>query len=267
VVASTSSLGGCESIADLTAPRVVDAEAGVDEAGVPSVPPGKIRLASPQVTSPFIRLGSSAPSTTATTTVVAGDLLVVAVAWTYGSLLNAASAMTVSDSLGNSWQSATSVYNNYLMGAGSHCKADAQIFYAVNVKGGSDVVTLTTNQPGNTYFGFTLLEYSGIATTRPLDAFGGQATPPGGSNLVASPSLAVTAAKDLIVAVFADTAGGGLMSAGPGFTLRGSDTSLYAMMEDNLPGLGPDNHVATATLPNGATDNCWAVATAAFRSP
>ena len=235
------------------------ADGGGTGADADSGSPPDIRLASPAVTSDFTSTGAS---TTATAEVVTGDLLVVAVAWTYMNLQSNPPAMAVSDSLGNSWQPATSIIDNYQVGPTSNCKADAQIFYAAHAAGGHDVVTVTSNQPGNTIFGFTLLAYAGAAANKPLDAFGGQTAPPAGSNQMSSPALAITEAKEIIVAVFTDTVGSGLMTPGTGFTRQGSNTSLYAMVED---GPAPQDHIATANLPSGATNNCWSVAAAAFR--
>jgi hypothetical protein len=132
----------------------------------------------------------------------------------------------------------------------------------VNEKTGAALVTLTSTQTGNTAFGFTLLACTGIASTAPVDDFGGQANAPGGSNVVSSPALTLTGPQDLVVAVFTDTAGGGSMNPGAGLSVRGSNPSLYSMVEDNLPG----SFVATASLPGGATDNCWSVAVAAFHA-
>jgi hypothetical protein len=226
--------------------------------------PGVIKLATPPVTTTFVAIGDSTLSTSATMPVAAGNLLVVAASWTYGTNLGSPPTMTVSDSLGNAWSSATMAYDNYQTGPSSKCKADAQIFYAASTGSGSDVVTLTNSQQGNTMFGFTVMAYSGLA--KAPDDFGGTATPPGGANLMSSPPLNLTGSKDLVVAVFTDTAGGGLMVPGNGFTLRGSNTGLYSMVEDNLPGVAAGRVAATALLPNNATDNCWSVAVAGFKA-
>ena len=263
--------GGGATSADAASGDVEGGRAGTDGgsdgAGGPPTTSG-IKLATPAVTSPLVDLNDpdAGASTVVTTTVHQGDLLVAGVAWTYGVLEAAPPALTVSDALGNTWQPATMAYDNYESGPGGHCKADAQIFYATNANGGSDVVTMTTSQAHNTTFTFTLLEYAGAFGSNPVDAFQGQATPPSGSNLISAPPVVLSGTTDVIVAVFIDTAGGGLMTPGAGFVLRGSNAGLYSMVEDDLlpTGASAGTQTASASLPPGATDNCWAAAVAAF---
>jgi hypothetical protein len=252
---SASSSGGASSTSSSSS------SSGSTSGGTPGAP---LKLAGPPSSS---TLEGAAAQTSVSTTTQAGDLLVVAAYWTYGSV-SASPKLTVTDSLGNTFVAATQVYDNYQANGGVRCKAVAQIFYAANVKAGADTITVTTSQPGNTTFGFTAIEYVGAATTSPLDDQVGLSTPPGGTNTMTAPALSLSGPRAVVVAVFTDTVGPGQVVPGPGFQLRGSNAALYAMVQDNLPGTtGAASVTATASLPSGATDKCWSVAAAGFKSP
>jgi hypothetical protein len=193
-----------------------------------------------------------------TAQVGAGNLLVAAVYWD----VTAASLTSVGDSLGNTWHQALA--QTHLK---TPCTASSivQIWYAENVHGGMDTVTVTFTQGGD-YLDFYLLEYSGVATTGALDAQGGQIAM-NATNMV-SVDLTTTH-QDLIVGIFADTTGVH-MTPGTGYEAVGQDTYFSALVVDNLtgsagPGVGPGAHVVSEML--GGSDACWAASAVAFRGP
>src|SRR5205814_268119 len=112
---------------------------------------------------------------------------------------------------------------------------------------------------------FLAVEYAGIALAGALDS---QATKPApaSSNAMSVSALATTSPLDVVVGVFADTAGTGVMTAGSGFAARTLDDQFYSLIEDDLPGTLPASVAPGAALPVGTSDNCWVAAAASFRA-
>ena len=95
-------------------------------------------------------------------------------------------------------------------------------FYYANTTGGADTVTVTF-AGAITYASLQCSEYSGVATSSPLDKFASnsQTTPGTGANAVTSGSVTTTTDGQLIVGwSTALTVGAGTTSAGTGFTGR-----------------------------------------------
>lgn len=194
----------------------------------------------------------TAKTNSATLSVGAGSALVVA---TYE---NGTQAMSVSDTLGNTWVAAT-------MTAGTSCSTSVgKLWYALNAKGGPDTVTVTV--ASTTDIGITVAEYAGVALASALDAQSA-AIAPSSSNAMAAPSLTTTAARSVIVALFHDTYGGGTMTPGAGFVARARDTGFYTLLQDDAPGVGPGVHPVTAALPVGTSDACWGGMAVALKAP
>jgi hypothetical protein len=196
---------------------------------------------------------------TASITVTAGtgDLLVVAAFWD----ATAATIMSVGDSLGNTWQSTSPQVH-----LKNPCTSSAlmQIWYAENVHGGMDTVSVTLTQGGGD-LDFFLLEYSGVATVQSLDSQGGQVATTAGNMMSAS---ITTTQPDLVIGLFADT-NGDAMTAGSGFQSLGQSTYFSALVEDNLPGgngTGTPAGAVDVTAQLGASDACWAASAVAFRA-
>jgi hypothetical protein len=182
----------------------------------------------------------------------AGNLLVAAVYW-YGSNVE-----TISDTLGNTWNSVP-VQDN------PTGPTDVQIWYAQNIKGGANTVTLS--QPVPVYVGFYLIEYSGIATTNALDTVAGKIAP-ASSNVADTGNLTTSGSQDLIVGLFADSWGSGTMTPAPGWISRGTDPVFYSLVVDNLPagsGSGTGTFDPAATLPGSNSDAAWSATAAAFK--
>jgi hypothetical protein len=194
----------------------------------------------------------SSSTISATLTVTAGNLLVVAAYW------SSTSPVTVADTLGNTWTSTTQSPGTSCPGSGV-----AQIWYAMNANGGADTVTVTA--PAGSGPGLTVLEYAGVATSNALEWQANKATS-SASSAMDTPDVTTFSPVDVVVAIFQDVNGLGSMTPGTGYTARARDTNFYAMVEDDLPGVGPGNHAVTATLPAGKNDGCWTGAAVAFKA-
>ena len=171
----------------------------------------------------------------------AGDLLVLGVennAFTVGPL-------SASDTQGNTWHSACGP-------AVSSENQAVQLFYVVNSRAGSNTVSVTGT--GGNYTNMVVAEYSGVATSSPLESPCGSGT---GSSATASTGAFSVTTGDLTIAMGVMGAGG--TTAGSGFTSRGTDT--FSMLEDQVAASG----TANATV--GGTSHPWAIVAAGFRPP
>ena len=113
---------------------------------------------------------------------LAGDLLLVA--FDYDTNVTPSS---VTDSQGNVF----TPVGNQLSSPGG---ALSQVYYAKNIKGGADTVTVTLSA-NSSYIELYLTEYSGIDATNPIDA---QAGASGSAGAVSSGNATTTAAGDII---------------------------------------------------------------------
>ena len=132
----------------------------------------------------------------------AGDLNLVVVGWNDTS----ATVQSVTDSLGNS----------YALAAGP-VKGTAltqSIYYAKNILGGSNSVTVTFSQAA-VFPDVRILEYKGLSTTAPVDVTAGASGTSGSNTLVSSGSATTTSASELIFG--AGTTSGAFGKAGTSF--------------------------------------------------
>ena len=132
----------------------------------------------------------------------AGDLNLVVVGWNDTS----ATVQSVTDSLGNS----------YALAAGP-VKGTAltqSIYYAKNILGGSNSVTVTFSQAA-VFPDVRILEYKGLSTTAPVDVTAGASGTSGSNTLVSSGSATTTSASELILG--AGTTSGAFGKAGTSF--------------------------------------------------
>jgi hypothetical protein len=168
----------------------------------------------------------------------------------------------VSDTLGNTFYAAPMVENS-----SSH-QAAIQIFYAPNIKGGSDIVTATsaTSSGITLWTGLFLQEYSGAATTDVVDVSSGQMAPL--ATATASPPNLVTGTScDLVVGGFADGhVLGQSLSPVAGWVMRSSDDWDPAAAFDNAPTptLQSISVAGGINLSSGADDG-WVAEQVAFR--
>jgi len=194
----------------------------------------------------------SAPATSNSlafvTTTTAGNWIAVSIR---GGLSNS-QIFTVSDSSGNTYHQA------FRLGLTNSSNTLA-FFYAENINGGPDTITVT-----QTVFGplrFAILEYSGVATTNSLD---GAATAQGSSTSPNSGPLTTSANGDLLLGTII-TQNNNAFTAGSGYTIEESVpaspiTKLIA--EDQLQSAAG---TASARASLSAADN-WGAGLAAFRS-
>jgi hypothetical protein len=138
---------------------------------------------------------------------------------------------------------------------------DVRIWYAENIKGGANVVTVT--QPWTVNLGFFLIEYSGVATTNALDMAAGKIAL-AASHSIDTGNMVATGCHDLVVGLFADTWGTGAMTAGTGWISRGTDPGFYSMVVDNVPG-GLGTLDPKASLAGSNSDAAWAAIAAGFK--
>ncbi len=189
----------------------------------------------------------------------AGDLIVVAVSWDTSGSAQAG----VSDSQGNKYVLATTSNNTTTFQA-------LAIYYAANIKGGADTVTVTLN-PSAGYRRLEIQEYSGVATTNPVDVTAQNINLNGGTNTdgVTSTNATTTADGDLIFGVATQDSGTDTISAGTGFTHReavnnGSDNP---MLTEDLTQSAAGSVAATFTLSAAGSYQAQMVAFKAAGAP
>jgi hypothetical protein len=187
-----------------------------------------------------------------------GDIVVAA---TY---VSAVAAVTVTDTQQLTWTPLTAyAETDGKKSDTSACpEVQVQFWYAAI----ADAVTtnVTVHQAGAPALGMNLVEYAGVSTTSPIDGDVGAAAPDVTSTL-STPPLA-TSHFDAVVAVWADVAGAGVMTAANGWTPRGSDVGFYTLVVDNTPGSDAGTFTPTGALPNGVDEGCWVGAAMALRA-
>jgi hypothetical protein len=203
----------------------------------------------------FVQVNSAVPQTPQTSVSVAytvaqtaGDLNVVIVGW--GS--STATVGTVTDSSGNVYQLAVgpTVYSDQ---SGT---TQQSIYYAANIAAaGANTVTVTFTTAA-AWPDIRILEYSGIATTSPLDVTAGAA----GSSTSASSGPATTTVMNGLI-VGADDTWTHTTGPGSGFTSRVITSPDGDIAEDKIT-TTVGSYTATAPIsPSGP----WVMQMAAFK--
>lgn len=214
-----------------------------------AVPPVTIKLLG-SAGVPFGTTSSESESFVAT----AGEFVIVSVFWT------ATATVSVTDTLGSHYVSLP-VQNN------PACPVRAQLWYAENIDGGNDTLTVTVTS-GATSLAFSAAGYSGVALAGSFDTSIGT-TPTAATHEITAGTMTTTGANDLIVTAFADATDSGTMTPGLDYRAVVTETTFYSLLEDraNVP---PGSYTPTANLPvdNGTPrmDSCWTAVAAAFRS-
>jgi len=171
----------------------------------------------------FVQQASVAAAAAATSTALAfssnntlGNTIVVAVSWNTVSSLTP----TCSDSQGNT-------YSAIVLETDDPDNSQSGICYATNIKAGANTVTVTFGA-SVTYRALAIQEYSGIATTSPVDTYATYAaTGTTATNAYTSTTAATTTSGDLIFGYFVDETGStATATAGTGFTQRTDNTTL-----------------------------------------
>ena len=186
-----------------------------------------------QVAIGFVQVAAATPQSAVATVPVAypgaqtqGDLNVVVVGWND----TTSTVQSVSDSVGNTYSLA--------IGPTSGTGLRQSIYYAANIAGGTNTVTVTFNQAA-AYPDVRVLEYRGATT---LDVVAGAS---GNSASANSGSATTTSANELIFG--ANTVATGNAAAGSGFTLRIITTPDLDLAEDKVVTTAGSTS-ATATL-------------------
>ncbi len=174
----------------------------------------------------------------------AGNLLVVSASW--GAGVNFSS---IANTAGDSWTQAGTELSNT---AGN----DFQQYYAITNGNAADIVSVTLSG-GSTYCNIVVHEFSGIDATPLDDAQQGS----GNSTAIATPSLTVTAAEDVIVAYMI---AGGTNITGPGapfsLTTYGISGDVTAYFADEYA-IVTASTAATASCSSGA----WGIVASAYK--
>jgi Protein of unknown function (DUF4038)/Putative collagen-binding domain of a collagenase/IPT/TIG domain len=166
--------------------------------------------------------------------------------------LSSSQIFTVRDSIGNTYKRAVQV--GFTASA-----VTLAIFYAENIKGGVNTVTVSDTVSGP--LRFAIMEYYGLAISNSLDA---AAVATGTSASPNSGNLATTANGDLLLSAIATT-NIGTFRAGTGYTLRDFvpvEPNTKLITEDQIQGAAGS---ATATASLAAVEN-WGAGLAAFKA-
>jgi hypothetical protein len=184
-----------------------------------------------QATSSYASGAASALSFSFPQNSVAGDLIVVGLDFAANAALS-----SINDTQGNA-------YTQIGAPLTSPGGAESGVYYAQNIRGGADTVTvtLTANSP---YLEVYLTEYTGVAQTNPIDA---QAGATGSAGAVSSGNLTTTAAGEVL---YGFCVGDWACTVGPYFT---SLSTLHSnLVEDTIAG-NPGAYATTGFANEGWT--------------
>lgn len=201
----------------------------------PATSPSIVQLSRNQITN------GSTVSATLDAPTVAGNTIVVYAIW------NNTNSVAITDSRGNSY---TNVGSPLTWGSGY----SAQVFYASNVAGGSDVITATFRTSVNSFGVLYVHEYAGISKTNPVDV---TSSAVGASSSLNSGSVTTTSPNDLVFG--AGVSDDSVTAGGSGFSVR--DLSYGNITEDKIA-TSAGSYAATATH----SGNRWAMQVVAFRA-
>ena len=195
----------------------------------------------------FGQVAAATPQTTTATVAVSypgaqtqGDLNVVVVGWND----TTATVQSVVDSAGNAYSLA--------IGPTSGTALRQSIYYAPNIKAGSNTVTVTFNQPA-AFPDVRILEYRGVST---VDVTAGAS---GSGTAANSGAATTTVANELIFG--ANTVATTTGAAGSGFTSRMITAPDGDIAEDKIVTTAGSNS-ATATLTSSGP---WVMQMVAFK--
>jgi hypothetical protein len=194
-------------------------------------PPEEVRPSVQALTPAFVQVAAATPQQSQATVAVtlpqaqqAGDLNAVAVGWND----TTQTISSVTDANGNVYQLAAPI----VRGTG----LSQAIYYAANIKGGSNTVTVTFSGAA-VFVDLRVAEYTGLAGTVDAKASGA------GSAATATSGSFTTTTADLVFA--AGTTSGSFSGAGTGYTLRTITTPDADIVEDGVIS-APGSYTATA---------------------
>ena len=197
----------------------------------------QVKSATPQGTSSSVSVTYSAAQT-------AGNLNVVEVGWND----TTSSVSSVTDSRGNSYALA--------VGPTRGTGLSQSIYYAKNIVGGSNTVTVTFSKAA-AVVDIRALEYSGLDTGNPLDVTAGAS----GTGTTGNSGAATTSSTNELI-VGAGMTAGAFTRAGTGFTSRMITSPDADIAEDQIT-TAAGSYSATAPT---STSTAWVMQMAAFQS-
>jgi hypothetical protein len=172
----------------------------------------------------------------------AGNLNIVAVGW--GDTTSSISSVT--DSKGNVYTRAVGPTVN---------GGQQSIYYAKNIAGGTNTVTVTFNQAAS-YPDVRILEYSGLDTTSPLDVTAGAV----GTGTAASSGAATTTAANELIFGTGTAGGNGFSGAGSGYTSR--VMNIYGSLAEDKIVSATGSYSTTGTV----ASSTWIMQMATFKA-
>jgi hypothetical protein len=177
---------------------------------------------------------SSSKTLSFTKAVSAGDLLVAGITTNDG---GTDPVNSVSDNLNGAWTKLASVaYGN----------GHVELYYLANSKAGNITVTVNAAEA------VTIAEYSGVATTSPVDQSATKAGVVSGSSTTAGPTTSTAAANELVIGISGQTNVGSGYTAGTGFTLRASATFNWDYVNGLEDALSSSTVGQSMTMKTGA---------------
>ncbi|MGC2182664.1 MAG: IPT/TIG domain-containing protein, partial [Terriglobales bacterium] len=207
-------------------------------------PPAASGIRFVQVASATSTTTTASASATYPSSQTAGDLNVVVISWKDGT----STVQSVTDSLGNPYSLA--------IGPTTGTALRQSIYFAKNVRAGSNSVTVTFNQAAASP-DLRILEYSGVDTMNPLEVSNGAA---GNSSVADSGAIATAGANDLILG--ANIVGAKNIVAGSPFTTRVLTATPANIVEDRMVNV-PGGYNAWAPLLSAAP---WVMQVVAFKA-
>lgn len=177
----------------------------------------------------------------------AGNLIAVQVIWI--SSANNAIIGSVTDTHGDTFLPAIAAMDD----TSSSPAQFSQIWYATNIGGGADTVSVNYTVASSTGSAISIGEYSGLATSSPIDATS--------TNLVQAASTTFNSGNvttkhpnDLLFGGTSNTTATHICTAGTGYTQRqtGGNSSLFCFEDRTVSATG--TYAATGTW-GGAVDN------------
>jgi hypothetical protein len=205
---------------------------------------GTIRLVQSAASPDGLALNGALSTSATVLNVAAGDLLVAAVCFA-----DTSAPATLSDSNGGAWQSVPAEANG---------STQLQWWYLEPASAGTD--TVTVRQKNSAAVEVFVVEYAGVGA---LDHAGGVPASSSTHNLATS-SFTTSTDGELILALFGDNTGLGVITPGSGYTSIRVSNNFFSMLADNAPYDTPaGSQVATATSPKMQAS--WAAIYATFR--
>jgi RHS repeat-associated protein len=198
----------------------------------------------------FVQVAEATPQSSVSVTYAqsqtAGDLNIVVVGWND----TTATVQSVTDTQGNTYTLAVGPLKGTAL--------TQSIYYAKNIRGGTNSVTATFSQAA-VFPDIRIVEYKGLSTTTPFDKAAQNSGTSGNNASVSSGSATTTSANELIFG--SAITNGAFTTAGTGFTKEVIDSDGNIVEDETVSSTG--SYAATATLGAYGNQN-WIMQMATF---